>query len=752
VSEFDGDVCEPDDGWDLDLVQPPAPKPAPKPPEPAWHGPAPAPQASWKFGDPGFGGTDAKPGKDTKAPVFAGGDAKVAAAAQEMRVGLAQLDNLNNKVLPALRSAAYQGATNMAHLEAKSGVTRIKNALAAADKLVPHAVGQFDNSPIANDRYKLRSGLNEVEDKIYYVMRDLTARWEYQKRVAEEKAKVAKLPKDPPPKPGAHFTKHAAVPPVLDFGKIAPGSHATETWTIYNLVNKPAGITVSYTGDPAIQLLEKPTALNPAGQQSQNGIKLRFDSKSHGTHRGTLTIRYDWQYEVPDPETFTVQVVAHSMMPHEHTADEIAEQAKRTRDDQVAHKQQESDAAKQRRELEEFIKKHPRIETDDFRNAVEKLQIQARRLNAKQQAGITFAENQVGKFKRRLPPKAQSLWMEAAMLALDIASAGIAGRIAKRLELDMIAAKVIFREDLGGGVTGAPKELAKWTNRAVISMFTDSLKEAIKGGSKRARDYVKNKPDTEGEHGKDGDADKNKDAAFEFFKEQRTMLADVGAGREDGILDASAALRPMLFNNEKGAMAALEVCRKRLSAEADGEEPADIQAKHSIDAWVRFLSENSFGEKGSPNEVHKIGDVRNYHEVKKFDGLIDISFKLGKSPMDPVIVTGARMYGVSDTVAARYADRPLMEHDVAVRAYGKGGAGTNHAEIPITVVRHSDGRIEFKQENMGLTHDPVDYLSRKVYRRGSAAELGAKKLIEEEIMSKSLRDHGVTIKHDHDNG
>jgi hypothetical protein len=744
------EVCEPGDGWDLDLSQPPpaVKPPPPKPPEPAWHGPAPEPGTEWKFGDPGFGGTDvAKPGKDTKAPPFSGGDGNLAIAAQEMRVGLAQLENLNNKVLPALRRAAYQNESNMAHLEARSGVARIKKALATADKLFPISSSLVDNSPIANDRFKLRGGLVEVEEKLYYVMREVEARWAYNKRVAEEKAKAAKLPKDPPPKAGQHFTKHAALPPVFDFGKVSPGTNSSETWSIHNLVNKPVGISVSYSGDSAIQLVDKPSSLNPAGQANPNGIKLHFAApRAKGTHKGTVTITYNWQYEVPDPETFTIPVVAHSMDLGDKTPDEIEEARKRTDDDRAAKQRKDTDAARDRKELDDWIAKNPQVETDDFQNAVEKIQIQARRLAKKQEAGITFAEKQVEKYKRRLPPKQKSLWIEFAMLGLDIASAGIAGRIAKRLELDMIAAKVIFREDLGGGVTGAPKILTKWPDRAVISMFTDSVKEAIKGGSKRARDYVKDSPSSEGEHAKDGDADKNKDAAADFFVEQRTVLADMGAAREDGILDAARFLRPMLVRNPAGAMKALEVTRANLAKEADAREAADIQAQQSAEAWVRFVQEHSFDEKGTPHELHKISDVRDYHEVKKLDGLLDISFKLGDKPYDPVIVTGARMLGVSDKIAQRFTDKPLLDYGVTVRAYGKGGANTNHAEILITVVRSPDGSIRLTEQGM------TEYLSKKVYRRAGAAEIGAKKLIEEEIMGKSLQQHGVKIQHDHDNG
>ena len=723
------------------LQQPPS---APKPPEPKMHGPDPAPK---KWGDPGFGAADGGmfggPGKTTQKPAapFMGGDANAATAAQEMRVGLAQLENLNNKVLPALRRAAYEGETNMAHLEAKTGVNRIKAALATADKLFPIPNSLVDNSSIAVDRGKLHIELNEVEAKIYYVMCDLEQAWAYKKRLAEEKAKAAKLPKDPRPKPGAHFTKHAALPPAFDFGKVEPGGHATETWGIFNLVNKPVGISVSYQGDSAIQLLEKLSSLNPAGQQSQNGIKLRFDApKTKGIHRGTITVTYNWLYEVPDAETFHIPVVAHAMNPEERTADEIAAdvKAQQTRVEDATKAAKESE--KNKKALEDFNKKHPDVETDRFRKAVGDLQIEARRLNQKQIAGITLAENQVAKYKRRLPPKSPNLWFEIAMGALDIASAGIAGRVGKAMELAMAEAKVV--EKLAKGMYGPLRESLAYPNRAAISMFPDATKEAIKGGSKRLRAYTPIGGDT----AKDGDADKNKDAAYEFFAQQKAALADTLAEREHGILEAASNLWPLVYQNEKAALDVLNIAEQKLRKEAEGIEALNIQAQQSAEAWVRFVQSNSFSENGTPNELHKIGDVRDYHEVKKLDGLIDIGFRLGNRPTDPVQITTARMLGVSDTIAARFTDKPLIDYGVTVRAYGKGGANTNYAEILITVVRSPGGAITLTEQGMG------EYLSRKVYRQAGAAELGAKKLIEEEIMSKSLQEHGVKLQHDHDNG
>jgi hypothetical protein len=672
------------------------------------------------------------------APVV---DFGMAAAAQEMRVGLAEIAKLDGKTIPALQRAAYQGETNMAHLEARAAIARVQKALAAAERLAPVGRGMQDNTPIAGERGRLRTELHRVWERIAPLLDAIERNWAYQKRAAEEKAKAAARPKD--------TAKHAAVPGTFDLGKCDPGRPATEDFPIFNLVDQPATIDVAYTGDPAITVSARPASIPPMGHGANAGtVKLLFQApEARGTHRGTIAITYRWPYDVPAAETFHVPVVAHAMYPYEQTDDERAAEAKAQAERDAAAQAEESEDARQRRELAEFSRKNPHVETDSFQALVLKLQGQMTRLATKQEAGITLAERQVEKFQRKLPPKASHLWWDVAMFALDVASAGIAGRVGKGLEVAMkkaVTERYVYLP-YGGGTLRTTETVKTWSDETVIAMFVEATKEAIKGGSKRARGATK---PGDGDGGARDDGDKNKDAAALFFLGQRTALADLTAVRSDGIVDAAAALRPLVARDEAAALAALQVMYDKLHAEGDQQAAALDQAQASIEAWVTFLAQSSVKELGSPVELHKVGDGRDFHPVRRFDGVIDIGFTIGAHPTDPVRVTSARMTGVSDTVAARFASTPLLGHQVTVRAYGRGG-GDGYAEIPITVVRYADGRIEYTQEDMGTPGNPRDYLSRKIHRRGSAAAEGARKLIEEEIMSRSLAEHGVRLEHDH---
>src|SRR5690349_20126849 len=150
-------------------------------------------------------------------------------------------------------------------------------------------------------------------------------------------------------------------------------------------------------------------------------------------------------------------------------------------------------------------------------------------------------------------------------------------------------------------------------------------------------------------------------------------------------------------------------------------------AHETVRAWINTIARNhlSVNHAGS---IHSEG-------IDEAPGVIDIVFQANEGPRGAIIVKKAIIRGVSNTVANRFQRLRLLDSGVSVRAYGM--PSRDLAVLPVTIIRDFSGHVDWV--------DGTDQTDGWVGRAG-----GAKRFIEERILSESLADHGVHLETDQD--
>jgi hypothetical protein len=538
------------------------------------------------------------------------------------------------------------------------------------------------------------------------------------------------------------YTQNAAAPSKVDFGKISPGMVGFEEVPIYNLTRFTASVRVFYQGDPAITIIRSPQWSREAGVQmaeKDRNVRLAFNAPAkHGSHYGTLSIYIAWYGGAngPAPETLTVPVVAHALEEWERTPDEWSAETKLRKiqaDEEAAMAKRQ---VKEERELKAFSKAHPNVETDNFRSATGDLIRATHQIHEMRLSGVETAKDEVLKYKKKPPPEQNSVIFDLAMLALDIASAGVAGFIAKTIERNLKQGLRKFRFIGWDTPPFVPSSMEVYKTSTLseetIALITDGIKESVKGASRLARKNSQNsKP------GITSDLASSDDPRIAFFEAQRVALILAETDLHEGFMRSVALLRPTVFKNEAVAVAAVVEITKGIRAQLINTSKA--YAAEAIRQWIIHISELSL-------DVNRVASVE-AHGIGELKGVVDIGFQAGRDPRQPVSVKSAIIRGISNTAAHRLTAKPLLELGVPVRAYGMPGPG--YAELLVTVVRSADGDIRWIDMTSGLgPASEATWLKRK----GGTEEKGAKILIEREIMSKSLNAHGIQLTTDQDPG
>jgi hypothetical protein len=650
------------------------------------------------------------------APAGGGSSQSVRLLERQVRTGMEAAHRLREVILPSLRSQLAGGhpPLHMAELEAWSALRQIAHALERTEMASGHQgfVGGLLEIPteLVNKRQQLMAEHAALKDQLTALSRAF----------ADKIASSARSPSPAASRETPHsYTAHAAAPPTFDFGKVTPGTQGFLSLPIHNLTNRPAEVGVSYRGDPAVEIVSSPPHLSEAGTRVPDGvqnIKLVFTAPAkHGTHHGTLLIGLSWAGG-PASEQLTVPVVGHSMDEQELTPDEKiadAHHRKQASDADIAERKR---VARGEHELEAFDKKHPGHTNNLFIDAIRACDAAMGHLGEIQAGGIDDASKEVFKYVTAPPrPEQPGVMFELAMLVLDIATAGVAGALAKTLEAGL-------------------KQLAG-LEAATIASMTDGLKETIKGSSKLVRKRLQS---TAGGATPDEDhhapsAGRSSDPRIAFFRALLDGNSEAEEVRMDALIHTQALLRPTLYKDPDLAIEAVKQITTAIHAEIKTANWTFASA--AMRQWINYISDLKLGL----NRVGSVGDSG----IAGVRGVVDIGFQPGQSPHDRVIVKSATIRGISNDAAKRLVEQPLLGLGIPVRAYGL--PTPNRAELLVTVTRTGDGTLDFIDESNGLAPGR-GWLAQK----GGTSSAGAKQLIEREIMNVSLNQHGVNLTTDQD--
>ena len=329
------------------------------------------------------------------------------------------------------------------------------------------------------------------------------------------------------------------------------------------------------------------------------------------------------------------------------------------------------------------------------------------------------------------PPKKPPLWQTLALAALKGATGGAVGIV-----IDMVA----------DGAIGTDKELENVKGgKGFKSILGDAVKgvagEVIDLAFEEASSGEDIKSGAEGGTARSGGGGTSTDPKTAFFAGQTRALAKAQGHAQ------TAAIKKVLALHTTDAFASDPESAIRMIESYAAAVPAaesDIsneQRAHTRAKFAAFLVGNTYLDDAvavKTPEAYNGFDLENVHNIA---GMVSMEFRRGATPDDPVKVTSAWIKGVNKPMRDQLVEMELATMGVPMRARGivKGGG-----EVGVASVVSDQGHHVATG-----TGPAVAWLVAKgggdADNREAAYEAAARKILDEEIGTKSLKDHGVEL-------
>ncbi len=560
-----------------------------------------------------------------------------------------------------------------------------------------------------------------------------------------------------------------AAPLRIQAGDLQLGKHVEIDVPVWNLdASADANVSVELDAPAALRVVAAPTRLWPshAGFDPSKMIRLEFRPTAAGRILGDLTVAMSWPGVSRANEVIHIEVAGGAHAPGAEPLDvqdalsashaltreaEAARDRERGRVDQAILDEEERDT--------HFHEGHKR-RLDNARTIASNnlgLIYNARR------DGIQKADEEIGVFVRALPPESSRVAQDLAAFAIDLATAGIAGGLAKRLEP---AIKSIFgtseamRHTIRSGAVRIPGRVAENAGPGIVGLIADGVKHLTKAAGKGVRDAASS--------GTGADEARHEgisaDAKSDFLESHRAALRnDTPARAEEVTIRAHDALLPTLQTNHEKAIAAMTEIAMGLKEEAG--VASGIQRRETELQWIRLVAQTSLGSTsateasahgmatGGRASLTRLASANQTLDDQRptmpRDGLIDITFTASQDhPEDKVKVTGIKLLGVRKRVAEQVRNIRML--DLGLPARASGFLSGNRSSV--TVVRDEGGNVDYT-DNTRVPWEQSTWLARKIgvmTHAGDADERrGARQLIEDEIMTGAIGGAGgITLEID----
>ena len=294
--------------------------------------------------------------------------------------------------------------------------------------------------------------------------------------------------------------------------------------------------------------------------------------------------------------------------------------------------------------------------------------------------GVEIAYNNAAHYRKRPPKPDGSLLFALARAALEIATAGIATRVA----------------------ASVTKALAV-SSEAVQS----SLEMAFELGAKAFVARLSPGDDA-------GDIGLGGNALNDYFECQLRALRATQVHRTELVVRELRRLEPYLHAGSDMPIEAARAVERAATAEIP--RATTLQADRSMIGWVQAVSQ--------PTTVPR--ETSHVERLPPIRGVLDIVFDgVPEDPNAPATVVSATLNGISQEVANSLVRRRLLT-SIPIRA--QGTTDGRHGSMPVIVQRSPTGELEV-----------VDWLG---YTRGKGRGnqlVGARKLIEQELVPDVAR-------------
>lgn len=565
----------------------------------------------------------------------------------------------------------------------------------------------------------------------------------------------------PAPNPGA------AGPPVVELGDQELGTQTFHEATVWNLETIEANVVARVEGDPSVQLVAAPGRIFPSRElrnadAQENKFRLVFSPTKRGPIAATLRVLLDWRAGAHKPLELAIPINGAAHAAGTPTLDEeAAQEVGRAQQEREAMERSSDEKRREAREDEDW--KAHRVHGDEHSRgaleaATEGARIALDSLFENRTTGVVTAKSEAEKYGAARPRHEESLLASLAMAGLELATSSIAGVIAKRLEgpLERLLTTITQpHHDLVGAEIPSGKDVPA---KLVVSVITDGIKQGVKAIEKGLLQP------SAGMHGTQkaataGDAERGRlpllsaDPMIAFFASERIALSSDHAVEAHRVsLRTKDELAPLLDlpgDAPRNAVRAMDKITEEITGMNQDKEATTLQAQASALHWIRYLAQASLGAvspqaaaaegKHLDPHVQPLTDLSNAN-VRPASGLVDLVFAASAAhPETPAMVRSVFIQGVSNALAQRLAAEPLLDAGLAVRARGTPADGD--ASMPVIVTRDEAGNITYSDQTRPPGVPGASWLARKAgdLHGGPSADLrGARKLVEEELMSKSI--------------
>jgi hypothetical protein len=571
------------------------------------------------------------------------------------------------------------------------------------------------------------------------------------------------------PAPGAQPAANpgAVGPSVVELGDQEIGTQTFHEALVWNLETIEANVVARVDGDAAVQLVAAPGRIFPSRELANADAKeikfrLVFSPTKRGRISATLRVQLDWRADARKPLELAIPVRGAAHATGTPTIDETVAQEEHLAQQQREAMERSSDEKRREAREDEDWKTH-RVHGDEHsREALEAATVGARialdSLFQNRIAGVETAKDEAKNYVQGHPRHEESLLASLAMAGLEIATAGIAGAIAKRLEGPLEKLLTTVTQPHLNPARVAVAESTDVPAKHVVALLLDGIKQSVKTIEKGIHQA------NAGEHGTQGRAAAGEtersgipplsaDPLIAFFGSEKIALSSDHAVQAHRVSirtkDELAPLLDLPGDAPRNAVRAMDKVTEEITSMNQDKEAAALQAQASALHWMRYLAQASLGAiypqaaaagtKNLDSHGRPLSDMSNVN-IRPASGLIDLLFAASAAhPETPATLRSVFVQGVSNVMARRLVQQSLLDAGLAVRAHGTPADGD--ASLPVTVTRDEAGNIDYADQTRPPGVPGASWLARKAgdLHGGRSAELrGARKLVEEELMSKPV--------------
>ncbi|MBE7449723.1 MAG: hypothetical protein HS111_12730 [Kofleriaceae bacterium] len=507
---------------------------------------------------------------------------------------------------------------------------------------------------------------------------------------------------------------------------------------------------------PPFQVVSAPSRLRPSREGAGEPIVVAFTSSRRADYEGRLVVVASWPWgAATEPQRVEIRLRGWTRAEGEPLrAGVLAAEAGRQAAARAARDQAAREAAQWRRFEQESDAPYPQSKANKLDDQAGRALDQLDSLTRAQFAAINAVKEETVRFKRRRPPATHVFARALARFALDVATAGIAARVAAGV-VRAFSTRVKYvrpgamaeRWNVHGQwryewvpVAGPPRRV---TLPALLSpdglAALDEMVQATVSGTllPATSELLGDGPANRHSPSPDGRAGRStisSVAEIQFFYDQTVEVNNELDRRRASLRSLHALLKPSLRREADAAITAMHALRTSLESEV--EHAATIQACQTRQSWMSFLSQSSVGWLSPPElrqrglrliddavsvtDAARLANPTSRGQVPPYDGVLDVYLRANRyRPRDAIRIERVHMNGVIKAMLdeclrraglvrgrdlARFGDLRIVLRAIAV--------ASGVEDFGVVVTRDEAGNV-FSSDTTGALPEGSTWLARR---------------------------------------